>query len=271
MGVEEGGSHEEELSPEGQDRRAFLGMAGGIALLPLVQACDRIRKVLGSEKEKGAISISEQRQRIADLNAKNPDALNPWSPRVITENLTEGMEDVEARRKLFEFVRDFPYEITHYDPSREGRGLYDHEQGDCRHKRDALFMLFQALGLEVRKVAVPFDWKDLPIPEKILAIREKSGTKAFHSGMEVKLGGKWVYVDPTWDIGLKAAGFPVNENWDGVSPTKDATFGQCQKISHEEYGTMDDLYKRFKVQYPLKEENEAFVAALNEWIERVRK
>lgn len=261
----------EKLSPKGQDRREFIGMvAKGLMLLPIVQACSKVRDALGLESGK-AISINEQRKRISDINAKNPETLTTWSPKAIAGNLTEGMEEGPARIKVFEFVRDFPYAITSYDPAREGIGLYDYEHGDCRHKRDALFALFTSLGLEVRKVAVPFDWKDLPIPEKILKIRRVSGTKAFHSGMEIKLGGKWVYVDPTWDIGLKGAGFPINENWNGKSPTKDATFGQCQKIPHEEYGTMEDLYTRFKVPHPVKSENEAFVRALNEWMAKQRK
>lgn len=254
----------------GMSRRRFLGVLGGAFLLSTLASCEKISQLFASPESSKARSIDEQRAIISKINADNPNSLIDWSPQTIADRLTEGLDEKAARVKLFEFVQSFPYLITSFDPSRGDIALYDSEQGDCRHKRDALCALLSKKGEAVRRVAVPFDWSDLPIPKDILSIRKRSGTVGFHSGMDVKIGGRWVSVDPTWDPGLIQAGFPVNTDWDGVSPNKNITFGDCPRVQHGEYDTIGDLYERFSVPYPVKSENDSFVQALNAWFRKVR-
>ncbi len=248
---------------------ATLGATSGIA------GCDGIRDSIfacASAKEDEGRSIEDQKQVMKGLNSQADGEFVNWNVKRIANNLTEGLDKKRAMIKLFEFVQSYPYQIRPVgDTSREGVDLYDLEEGDCRHKRNALYALLESKGYEVRKVAIVFDWKDLPVPKEILDLRRQSGTRAFHSGMDVKIKGKWVAIDPTWDKDLIEAGFPVNENWDGESPMKNVTFGECTRVQHDEYEKISDLYGKFDIPYPVQSENQAFVQALNEWLKKQRK
>ncbi|MDD4137527.1 MAG: hypothetical protein PHT99_06500, partial [Methanoregula sp.] len=43
---------------------------------------------------------------------------------------------------------------------------------------------------------------------------------AYHLACRVRINGRWVLVDATWDRPLAKGGFPVNEYWDGYADTK---------------------------------------------------
>lgn len=226
------------------------------------------RNVLDTAESDAAITISEQRARISHLNKESRGKVN-WNNDLIARNLTKGLDANAARRKLFEFVQSFLYQLRHYETDNM-TPLYDTESGDCRHKREALYSLLQARGFEVRKVTVLFDWADLPVPKEILAIKQKSGTRGFHSAMEVKIDGKWTYIDPTWDTGLAKLDFPVSENWDGKNPTKDITKGRIKKYPHDSYEKIDELYNRHNIPWPKMSETIEFNGRLNSWLSRKR-
>jgi len=73
-----------------------------------------------------------------------------------------GRNEIEFRKSVFDFVKNFPYRITRFTPQKGN--LFFYRCGDCRHKTEALLNIFRAKGYPVRKVEVLFDWKDLPIP-----------------------------------------------------------------------------------------------------------
>lgn len=228
-----------------------------------------IRTVQDTAESDAAIAISEQRARISQLNRESRSSKVNWNNNLIARNLTKGLDESAARRKLFEFVQSFPYQLRHYETD-DMTPLYDTESGDCRHKRGALYNLLQARGFEVRKVTVLFDWADLPIPKEILDIKKNSGTRGFHSAMEVKIDGKWTYIDPTWDTGLARLDFPVSENWDGENPTKDITKGRIIKYPHNSYERIDELYSRHNIPWPKMSETIEFNGRLNSWLSRKR-
>ena len=250
-------------------RRRFLQITFGGVSLAALAGCDGIMKAIGRvlKPADDPISIDEQRQRIHNTNQASGGDQVAWSNKTIMRNLTEGLDAVSARKKLFEFVQGFPYKLIHHEP-RDGVELYDTETGDCRHKREALLHLLGEYGEDVRRTAVLFDWADLPIPDKILGIKKSSGTKGFHSGMDVKIGGKWVRVDPTWDPPLAGLGFPVTLGWDGVSPTKNATNGSTVAHPHGSYEKLSDLYEQHGLRYPVLSETHRFNDAFNDWLSK---
>ncbi len=136
---------------------------------------------------------------------------------------------------------------------------YEIEDGDCRHKTEMLKQLFEEEGFKVRKIYTVFDWKDLPIPPKIIKIL-KSGTKSVHHLLEVSLNGKWIKVDLTWNRELKEKDFPVTNYWNGKEDTKMVTKG---KISF--YKTKNEAKKEKDINNNFKELH-AFANALNNWI-----
>lgn len=124
--------------------------------------------------------------------------------------------------EIFEKVQKIPYQVCKYDENEIDENL---KQGDCRHKSFLLRKLLEKNGFEVKRVKVIFDWKDLPIPKKILKIL-KSETRFPHNILKVKVNKKWLKVDCNWPLTLKSKGFPVTENWDGKSSTKQITEGK---------------------------------------------
>lgn len=245
-----------------RDFLRFIATGSLAATLSFVSSCDAVAKILGKEK---ALSVAAQRAKIAKMNkGKKPGDEIPWNNKSIIKNLTEGLSPVEARKRIFEFVQSFPYGVRKFTP-KGGTELYDEEGGDCRHKSDALYNLFKEMGYEVRRLDVAFDWADLPIPKEILAEKKKSGTRAFHDAIEMKIDGKWVYVDPTWNQELKAKGFPV-ATWDGVRATREVTTGPVKKIPAGTFKTFEEYLKAEKIPWPVRSETDAFNKKLNTWL-----
>ena len=112
----------------------------------------------------------------------------------------EVKEKQAKAREYFRFVRDIPYGLPGYD---------------CYAKNSVLRVLLESSSFKVRFAVCEFYWKDLKLPQKILAVPHEE--KCTHTFLEVKSGQKWLKVDATWDSGLK----DVLEiaNWDGKSDT----------------------------------------------------
>jgi hypothetical protein len=153
--------------------------------------------------------------------------------------------------ELYKKVQAIPYKVCRYDESEIDENL---EHGDCRHKAFLLKTLLEKEGFDVRKISATFDWRDLPLPEEMLNIL-RSGTIWDHTLLEVKTNDRWIKVDCTWNPELKEKGFPVTEDWDGKSDTKQVTEGKL------EFHYKD--YKKIKVN---KEEASRFADALNDYL-----
>lgn len=157
---------------------------------------------------------------------------------------------------IFEKVQKVPYQACKYGENEIDEDL---KQGDCRHKHFLLKKLLEQEGFEVREVKVIFNWKDLSISATILKIL-KAGTVWDHDSLKVKVNNKWIKVDCTWNPELKEKGFPVTENWDGKSDTKQVTEGKLEFFDKEKY--IKDK-ERIKV---IKEEAYKFAKALNQFL-----
>jgi hypothetical protein len=80
--------------------------------------------------------------------------------------------------------------------------------------------MYRKLGYEVFYATFPFLWNDTDLfySPKLRQLAT-SLPVAHHLACRVRIKNRWVLVDATWDLLLKRAGFPVNENWDGEAET----------------------------------------------------
>src|SRR3989344_1064546 len=122
--------------------------------------------------------------------------------------------------EIFHKVQKIPYKVCRFDEAEIDESL---KCGDCRHKTYLLKKFLEEMGIEVRITMVIFNWADLPLPNSILGILKKSGTLFPHKIVEMKRGDNWIKLDCGWDPDLKNAGFPVTEEWDGKTDTKQIT------------------------------------------------
>lgn len=158
--------------------------------------------------------------------------------------------------KLFEKVQSIPYKVCKYNEKDIDENL---KEGDCRHKHFLLKNLLEKEGFQVKEFKVIFNWRDLPIPEKILSVL--NGKTLFdHSSLKVKVGKKWLKVDCTWNPELKEKGFPVTENWNGLEDTNLVTKGKIKYVDKRNFSR-----DKFGINFN-KEDVHIFAEKLNRWI-----
>jgi hypothetical protein len=94
-------------------------------------------------------------------------------------------------------------------------------KGYCGPKHYLLAAMYRKLGLEVVFATFPFLWNDpdLRYPQD-LRVLAAAVPVAYHLACRVRIKGRWVLVDATWDPPLANGGFPINEHWDGYSETR---------------------------------------------------
>ncbi len=135
---------------------------------------------------------------------------------------TRGCDDRGARISVFRHIRNIPYSLTPVmnDPAEAPEQILVHGTGSCGPKQYLLAEMFRRLGYEVAFIIVPFRWsaQQFHYPPGLRDLAADLDT-AYHLSCRVSIGGYPVLVDATWDPGLKCAGFPVNETWDGLSDT----------------------------------------------------
>ena len=188
---------------------------------------------------------------------------------------TSGLDPTSSRIAIFQHIRDIPYSLN----ARENAGDSPAERillagrGSCGPKHYLLAEMYRLLGLEVAYATFPFLWDDPDLLYPPNLRRLATGLPvAYHLACRVRIDNRWVLVDATWDFKLKKAGFPVNENWDGTSSTKNAVT-PIKEIIHD---TLEDRV-RFAAEHKKSwtqeqaRAHEKFPALLNAWLELCRK
>jgi transglutaminase-like putative cysteine protease len=147
-------------------------------------------------------------------------------PSLVSRSLREwtaGLNPIQARISLFVHVRDIPYSLAvpMTDPVTAPERVLALGKGYCGPKHYLLAALFRQLDLDVVYASFPFRWNDpdLQYPPELRTLAAGM-PGAHHLACRVRIDDRWVLVDATWDRPLSAAGFPVNEHWDGFSDMK---------------------------------------------------
>lgn len=159
------------------------------------------------------------------------------------------------RVQLFNSIRDIPYRIP-LNSSEEDRC--------CNGKVKQLKKLLEAEGYQARYRVCEFKWSDMLLPLFVTAIPHEDFST--HVYLEVFINGKWVVVDPTWDIQIKSI-LPVNE-WDGITDTQIAV----TPLKIYSLKKSKKIMERGELEQPDKYwvEDLEFCKSFNQWLESVR-
>lgn len=173
----------------------------------------------------------------------------------------------EKLLNAFHAVRDIPYGGK---SSQEPLRLFEKNEGTGRGKHRLLKQLVASLGHDVRHLLCRHNLAELPIdpwPEALAAFRGKTIT-GYHDFLRVKVGGRFVIVDATYDKPLTAIGFPLLE-WDGKSDMDLPV--QMEEII-EVQGDLAEERKALIAALPeqMQEERKRFLRTMKEWIEETR-
>jgi len=136
---------------------------------------------------------------------------------------TLGLDPHQSRISIFEHIRDIPYSLSvrMTDPKTAPEQILAEGKGYCGPKHYLLAAMYRKLGLEVVYATFPFLWNDLDLryPQYLRALAAAVPV-AYHLACRVRINGRWVLVDATWDPALANGGFPTNDSWDGFSETR---------------------------------------------------
>lgn len=127
---------------------------------------------------------------------------------------TDGLDPRRSRIALFEKVRDMAYA---YPTSRDPLEVLQNSRGSCSGKHYLLGELYRLLAVPTRHMICTHRFNESPIafPEEMQEMLRKNEIVDLHDYLQIEVDGSWVDVDATWEAGLRAFGFPVNEDWDG--------------------------------------------------------
>ncbi len=128
--------------------------------------------------------------------------------------------------------------------------------------------MYEEIQIPVRGVVAQHRFSKLPVqyPTEIRALLDTTDIVDFTNFLQIERNGKWLIVNVTWDSPLKKLGFPVNENWDGLS--------DMRMIVEEMWNPEDSIaFKKEKIAAlpeHVQKAREEFLAQLTSWLEQVR-
>jgi len=190
------------------------------------------------------------------------------------EEWTVDKGPVGQRINVFNQIRDIPYRIIPDlgDPVEGPRKLIEFGCGSCTPKHFLLGYMFSKLDLTVTYVSFPYSWNQfqLDYPSDLRKLSENLPIE-YHLACRVQIEGRWSYVDATWDMPLKKAGFPVNEFWDGIGNTLIA-IDPIDEIEHATVANRVEYVKNQKSDWTEedKKRSEEFYERFNEWLAEFR-
>lgn len=187
---------------------------------------------------------------------------------------TEGSDPVRGRISIFEHIRDIPYAVVaelrdpHTGPSR----MLEINRGSCVPKHFLMAKAFALHNIPVKYASYLFSWDDPSVkyPNELRVLAQKMPVSA-HLAIKANIDGKWVLLDATWDPKLAKLGFPVNDNWDGMSETVNAV-KPLSEVLHEDIAGRVKYSSDLKTSYS-KEEiavYDEFAKKLNTWLDKAR-
>jgi transglutaminase-like putative cysteine protease len=180
---------------------------------------------------------------------------------------TAGLNTLQARVAVFERIRDIRYAIVpELNDARRYAEILRLGKGSCTPKHFLLCSMYQQLGLPVLYAVYPFSWAEVevPYPAQLRSLAEATST-SYHLACRVEIEGRLVLVDATLDPLLEVMGLPVNRDWDGLSDTRLAVHPSGE----------EELYHPSEAASLRGTQPEAarlaFTAALNRWLEELRR
>jgi len=188
---------------------------------------------------------------------------------------TKSSSPERARIEIFNQIRDIPYYLVPAlpDPREWAASILTVNRASCSPKHYLMGMLFAKLEIPIKYATYPFKWGEqkLNYPAELLKLAQRSPI-VYHVACRAWLENKWVLLDASWDIGLKKAGFTVNENWDGFSDTVNSVT-PLDEIIHESLEERLEFVEEKKALYTEEQKlvYGRFIEGINTWLEGLRK
>ena len=190
----------------------------------------------------------------------------------------EGLSAIDRRMAIFNRVRDIPYAVIPElrNPYAGPLNILRMNKGSCSPKHFLLGELYENMGIRTRYFSYLVYWKDLidmgiELPFELLTMAKNYKILDYHLCIKIQIDRKWILVDATWDLPLKKVGFPVNENWDGLSNTTLAVDSIEETMNEDyegRYRCILEKEKEYTNEYI--ERRDEFYRALNKWLMIVR-
>lgn len=186
---------------------------------------------------------------------------------------TDGMNPLDASISVYDHIRDIPYAVVYgRNPETAQEEMLLENRGSCTAKHTLLSEMFERLGIQTRYVSHIFSWTDFPrqYPKELAELAAQM-PHSDHLFCQAYIGRDWVNVDATWDSKLSNSGFPVNENWDGLSSQYPAVKHKTQ-IIHDSIEDRTRLKKDLMSNYTeaQKAVQPIFYPKFNGWLESLR-
>jgi hypothetical protein len=156
--------------------------------------------------------------------------------------------ETEKLINIFNEIQKIPYHIS----------VAGEPGFDCEDKAKMLIERLGKEGIQAEQIVGLFRWSDLELPQEISSIGHSD--ECSHSFVQINNEvGDPIYIDPTWNPELAAAGFVVAK-WDGISSTEIAL--PCYKI----FTSKDSLEYLQTIDYEKDiEDNGSFYEAFNDY------
>lgn len=184
------------------------------------------------------------------------------------------LSPLEIRIKMYNYIKEIPYGIIAVK-EQEQKGaveILEKNIGSCTPKHLLLGMLFEHLNIPVHYVSFKFNWNDPRINyPNHLKIQVENLPYDYHFACKALLNGKWILIDATWDSPLKKMGYPVNENWNGISDTANAVI-PMDEVIHANANERIKFLQMVKSAHSReqKELEEKWYLSLNDWFKASR-
>lgn len=192
----------------------------------------------------------------------------------LLEEWTGGSSGKEALIKVFEKVRDIPFQFI---GSRDIDSMLKAGVGTCNAKHMLLKELADGLGYKTRYIVDKFNLSDFlkgldHDDSRIVELEEIASRMSpyYHTYLQIEINGKWVSVDITFDSAIARYGFVVATEWDGDSDTRLPHAPLETHVVKDEPG---QLKERLLSDEPPenKQLRKEFFAKLNDYITSLRK
>jgi len=196
---------------------------------------------------------------------------------IIEKKIKEWTTDFAEREKhiiIFDRIRDIPFAVETDLFLRDGAPtlVLKRNKGFCVPKHHLLGLMFRELKVPVRYHTYSFRWNELNVemPRELKKLA-KELPLTYHLACGVLIRENWFFLDATWDSALKNAAFPINENWDGNSDTKNAVI-PLEEFVTETIHAQKKLYRDKIEAYTFSEKLklEKFSKKLNKWLDEIR-
>ncbi|MCB0917447.1 MAG: hypothetical protein KDC39_02630 [Actinobacteria bacterium] len=147
------------------------------------------------------------------------------------------------------------------------RHVLTHERGTCTPKHTVLGCMYSLLGFDVRYLFYPMRWaaQQLDYPQHLLELA-RALPECNHENIQIRVEGKWVIVDATYDLPLARIGAHVTPTWDGIANCAVAV--DCENVVvHDSFEQRTRYLVESKSSWTSADvdQYDRFCAGVNEW------